>query len=256
MEFKSARFAGNAVLEEILNDADTGTKKLQKGSPADAVTIVQQALIDLQWVGDFHTATGTILIPLQFVDGDYGPWTYESVLKYKTYYDIQFPGVDGFDGFAGPRTLKALDQHCVLLEEASAAINQHVAELVITGSVGPLELQPPDGLGRVVHPIRRSAGAFSSVLIGGEVGAVIFKRTIGAFALHGPLYVRWVELEQALGTGEATGAVGFPVGDILKNEDRAIVNVERGALTLDARTGLIVEAIDPDTAAAQHDIEF
>ena len=49
MQFDSPRFAGDALLEDILNDPDTGTKKLQKHSPADAVRKVQQALFDMNW---------------------------------------------------------------------------------------------------------------------------------------------------------------------------------------------------------------
>jgi hypothetical protein len=32
-DFRSLRFSGDAVLEEILRDPDTGTKKLGPGSP-------------------------------------------------------------------------------------------------------------------------------------------------------------------------------------------------------------------------------
>ncbi len=44
MDFASPRFAGNAVLEEILSDPDTGSKKLRKNSEGDAVRRVQKAL--------------------------------------------------------------------------------------------------------------------------------------------------------------------------------------------------------------------
>ncbi len=35
--FVSGRFDEDALLEEILNDPDTGTKKLQAGSPPESV---------------------------------------------------------------------------------------------------------------------------------------------------------------------------------------------------------------------------
>ena len=43
-DFRSPRFSGDAVLEEILRDPDTGTKKLGPGSPeAESIKKVQQA---------------------------------------------------------------------------------------------------------------------------------------------------------------------------------------------------------------------
>jgi hypothetical protein len=46
MDFCSARFAGNALLEEIRDDPNTGTEKLRDNSPYDAVSPVQQAPSD------------------------------------------------------------------------------------------------------------------------------------------------------------------------------------------------------------------
>ena len=113
MPFKSPRFAGNAVLEEILADPDTGTKKLAKHSPEDAVRLAQKALIDLHWVEPYRRADGTILVPQQFVDGDYGPWTTATVLAYKKRYGICYPPGDPngtYDGYTGPRTLQRLHE--------------------------------------------------------------------------------------------------------------------------------------------------
>ena len=122
MQFSSPRFAGDPVLEEILADPDTGTKKLQKGSPKHSVIPVQQARFGLGWSGRIEPPERDAQ---RFVDGDYGPVTTKTVLKYKEHYDIHFPPLaptGSFDGFAGPRTLARLDKHCVLLYEAAAAI--------------------------------------------------------------------------------------------------------------------------------------
>jgi hypothetical protein len=66
LEFKSLRFAGDPVLEEILNDPDTGTKKLQPGSDPDAVRRVQQAFFDLGWT---LTVSPPVTDPSIFVIG-------------------------------------------------------------------------------------------------------------------------------------------------------------------------------------------
>lgn len=76
MEFESPRFAGDSVLEEILNDPDTGTKKLQPGSPVESVTKVQQALFELGWTSRIDTP---VLDPAVFVIGIYGPLTTKTV---------------------------------------------------------------------------------------------------------------------------------------------------------------------------------
>lgn len=47
-DFRSPRFSGDAVLEEILRDPDTGTKSLDRGSlETESIKKVQQALFDL-----------------------------------------------------------------------------------------------------------------------------------------------------------------------------------------------------------------
>jgi hypothetical protein len=123
MEFSSPRFAGDALLEDILNDPDTGKLKLKSGSPADSVTKVQQALFDLGWSMRTDAPTSD---HVTFVDGDYGPLTSSAVLAYKTHYDIHFPPQEptgSFDGFAGPRTLKSLDGHCRALDEGAAVLD-------------------------------------------------------------------------------------------------------------------------------------
>jgi hypothetical protein len=88
MEFASPRFARDPVLEEILDDPDTGTKKLQPGSPVENVKKVQEALFELGW-------TKRLIPPFgdhdAFVIGIYGPITSKTVTAYKTQYHIHFP---------------------------------------------------------------------------------------------------------------------------------------------------------------------
>ncbi|HYO33103.1 MAG TPA: hypothetical protein VES21_09655 [Nocardioidaceae bacterium] len=260
MEFTSPRFAGNIVLEEILNDPNTGTKKLAKGSPSDAVSLVQRALRDLHWVAShFLTASGGVLLASQFVDGDYGPWTTATVLAYKRHYDIHFPPdapVGTFDGFTGPTTLKWLDVHCTLLDEAAARIIQHVEDLHASGASPSLQLGEPDGLGRTTRPIRRSAGAQRHAMVDGAVGALVYKRDIGAFALHSQVFLEWVIRELAKGSGDSTGEVGFPTSDAFQTDTGSAVLVERGQISHDATTGISTFDLDPDLAVLHHDMEF
>ena len=117
-DFRSPRFSGDAVLEEILRDPDTGTKKLGPGSPeAESIKKVQQALFDLMWTQRIDTPVSD---PSQFVIGIFGPITSKTALAYKQHYDIHFPpdAPSGFiDHFVGPRTLDLLDEQCVLFDE-------------------------------------------------------------------------------------------------------------------------------------------
>lgn len=259
MEFQSPRFAANPTLEEILNDPDTGRKKLAKGSPSDAVTAVQQALLDLHWVERWTGPSGTVLVPSQFVDGDYGPWTVATVLAYKRHYDIHFPPTAAtgiFDGFTGPATLRSLDRHCVLLDESDAAITSHADELLSQRLVHSLELAAPDGLGRTATPIRRSAGSYRGAMINAQVGGIIYKRRLGAFALHGPLFVEWMTRELAVGSGDATGALGFPVSEMSSSGSITSAMVERGTIFHDSSTGTTTVDVDPRLSAARQDVEF
>ena len=104
-DFRSSRFSGDAVLEEILRDPDTGTKKLGPGSPeAESIKKVQQALFDLMWTQRIDRPVSE---QSQFVIGIFGPITSKTALAYKQHYDIHFPpdAPSGFiDHFVGPRT--------------------------------------------------------------------------------------------------------------------------------------------------------
>jgi hypothetical protein len=127
-DFRSPRFSGDPVLEEILRDPDTGTKKLGPGSPeAESITKVQQALFDLMWTQRIDTPVSD---PSQFVIGVFGPITTKTSLAYKQHYDIHFPpdAPTGFiDHFVGPRTLDLLDEQCVLFDECDAALASKAA---------------------------------------------------------------------------------------------------------------------------------
>ena len=260
MDFTSPRFAGNPVLEAILRDPNTGTVKLTSGSDPVAVRAVQRALLDLDWVALSHvTANGRVLVITQFVDGDYGPWTEETVLAYKRHHDIHFPPdapVGIFDGFTGPATMKALDHHCALLDGAAAAIAGHAEVLVATGALASLEFSPPDGVGRTTKPVRGAAAVMRSAVINGEVGSLIHKQGLGTFALRGPLFVAWVTHELAEGTGAATGRLGFPTSNIFEGGGESIVEVERGRLRLDHASGTTSVEIDPGATVLRSEVEF
>ena len=137
-DFRSPRFSGDPVLEEILRDPDTGTKKLGPGSPeAESIAKVQQALFDLMWTQRIDTPVSD---PSQFVIGVFGPITTKTSLAYKQHYDIHFPpdAPTGFiDHFVGPRTLDLLDEQCVLF--ASRVFGPIFEEYERRGSeTGPL----------------------------------------------------------------------------------------------------------------------
>lgn len=229
MAFESPRFAGNSVLEEILNDPDTGTKKLQKGSDLDAVRRVQQALFDLGWA---LRSNPPIPEPAIFVDGDYGPATTRVVLEYKTHYDLRYPPGDpnGFiDGYAGPRTLRKLDPQCVLLDEAAAAIDTKIAELSGSG----LTMQ---GTGPTTI-FDNSPGANRPAMIASTEGAVFYRRGVGAFEVHGAIFLAYTNEH-----GSAEGRLGYPVTDEYENPedpDERISDFERGSLVWSPDSGVI-----------------
>ena len=81
-EFQSPRFMGDALLLDILNDPDTGTRKLGPGSPASSVATLQDALFDLMW--NLRTSEPVIHDRSEFVVGIYGPKTTEAVKAFKT----------------------------------------------------------------------------------------------------------------------------------------------------------------------------
>lgn len=231
--FRSPRFAGNALLEEILNDPDTGELKLGPGSPADAVLPVQQALFDLQWT---QTLRPPVLDRSVFVIGIYGPLTTQTVVNYKEHYDIHFPPDEptGFvDGFTGPRTMNKLDHQCVLFDECDAAIAAKAAEV---GAATGVQYDLP------TFPILGTTGAMRLSSSGGppgEISRISYKRHVGAFLVTSTFFHAYRQ------HGEETGPLGFPVADETSDGAAVVQSFENG--TLRAENGAVaIEITGPD----------
>lgn len=208
VDFESVRFQGDPVLLSILNSPDDGSQKLKKGSPADSVTRVQRALLDLHWARQVAA-----IAEADFVDGDYGPATVATVAAYKRNYGITFPPGDPsgvIDGFTGPRTLQQLDFHMVVFDEAVAAIEAKAADLQAGGL--PVELVA-DADSPATFTIEGTPGAGRMALIDGTTGEVVFTRATGAHEVHGAIYIEWIK------RGYVTGPLGFPISDELDAGD-------------------------------------
>jgi LGFP repeat-containing protein len=234
LQFVSPRFIGDELLEEILNDPDTGTRKLQAGSPPASVTKVQQALFDLAWnlradpaVEDENT----------FVDGNYGPATTRAVLNYKIYFNLHFPPSQPFgsyDGFAGPKTLAHLDSHIVLFDEAVTAINNKIVALEAAG----IDVQAPvsNVFAQRIRIVPCAQGAVHLGSIAGADGAICFKRGVGAFEVHGPIFQTYGH------KGGPNDVYGFPTSD--ERDDGPGLrrsDFENGSLRLHSATGQVDE---------------
>jgi LGFP repeat len=240
-QFTSPRFIGDTVLEDILNDPDTGTKKLQSGSPAASVTSVQQALFDLGWN---LRASPAVEDENAFVDGGYGPATTRTVLNYKIYFDIHFPPTDPFgiyDGFAGPRTLNHLDSHIVLFDEAVDAINTKVSDLQAAG-VG-VQMPVSNAISERFRIVPAAMGVGHLATIDGAAGTILFKRGVGAFEVHGPIFDTYGH------EGGPNDRFGFPTSD--EHDDGPGFrrsDFEHGSLRLEQATGQ-VELLGPASTA-------
>jgi hypothetical protein len=240
MEFNSPRFAGDAVLEEILNDPDTGTKKLQSGSPADSVRRVQQALFDMGWSLRIDPP---VFDEAAFVDGDYGRRTTEAALAYKKRYDIHFPpsAPTGFyDGFTGPRTLQRLDQQSVMFDESVAAIESKALALQAAGVSVQLSTDAPSTV-----TITGTHGVIRPALIAAANGALFHEHSVGAFEVHGAIFDTYMR------QGNAAGALGFPVSDE-QDDDPGFrrSDFEHGSLRCDLNTGVVELIGDPPVPLA------
>jgi hypothetical protein len=226
MDYKSARFAGDPLLEQILNDPDSGDVKLGPGSPADSVRPVQQALVDLGW--PFRVDPPILADP--FADGDFGTKTTNTVLRYKHQYDIHFPPTAPtglIDGFVGPRTMSRLDGHIAFFDESAIAIDAKIAALQAAGvSVAP------DPVGGEVDTI--VLGHFTVmrfVVVDGAQGAIFNTHDIGAFEVHGNLFAAYMPRQDALGmptSDEHDGPPGTRESDF-----------ELGVLRCDLATGAV-----------------
>jgi hypothetical protein len=234
MNFESPRFAGDALLESILNDPDTGALKLGPGSPPDSVSALQQALWDLHWVA--FAAPGTL--HADFVIGIYGPLTKRATKEYKKHYDIHFPpdAPTGFiDEFAGPRTFRRLDRHCVVLDLASARLFTKFVELRDAGM--DVTLPPvPDPQAPRTRPVTKTPGATRQVFIGDDDdGHLYFRAETGAFLVSGAID------EFYRGTaGGPSGSLGFPTSDeFVDDEGNSRNEFEGGALQRDPLTEVV-----------------
>jgi peptidoglycan hydrolase-like protein with peptidoglycan-binding domain len=238
-EFQSPRFAGDPVLEQILNDPDTGTVKLQPGSPADSVTKLQQALFDLGYNEFIDPPEFTDSIPESFIDGVYGPRTTGCVLAYKKNYNIYFPPdapTGSFDGFAGPRTFQRLDPQCVLFDEAVVAISEKAAGLGIEISEFPRKTSPQYG----------TSGTASTATDTSNQSTIYYKRGVGAAEVHGAIQEGYV---RGVGAPGPRGALGFPISE--EQDDSPgfrIQAFENGAIRIEVATGAteILNLTNPD----------
>jgi hypothetical protein len=238
-EFQSPRFAGDPLLEQILNDPDTGTLKLQQGSPPDSVRRLQRALFDLRW--NFRGALFQFsdTDPDVFIDGTYGSHTTACVLAYKQHYDIHFPPdapTGSFDGFAGPRTFAKLDPQCVLFDEAIDPVIAKAAELGIDLVAEPSILSPIDNTSGTVSVARDPIGR----------NTIYYKRGIGAVEVHGRIDEAY-SLE--IGAPGPTGPLGFPISEERDDSrDFRIQDFENGSIRLNIADGAteIVDLRDPD----------
>ena len=235
--FESPRFAGDPLLVEILNDPDTGTRKLEPGSPPESVMILQKALFDLTWTLQLQPA---LTVEEEFVVGVYGPKTTETVKLLKTRYGIHFPpsAPDGvIDGLAGPRTFEKLDQACVLRDEAAVAITEKAAALAGGGVATELI-----GVAPQPFPIERTSGAFQLARVSGTNGAILYKRGVGAFEVHGPIFDTYLSTF-------ARGPFGFPTADERDDDTPGfrVSQFEHGLLRLESATG-VVSAVGPEPA--------
>jgi hypothetical protein len=232
-EFRSPRFRGDPVLEEIFADPDTGTKKLGPGSPErNSILKVQQALFDLLWTQRIDTPVSD---PSQFVIGIFGPITSKTVLAYKRHYDIHFPRdapAGLIDHFVGPRTLDLLDEQCVLFDECDAALAAKAAE--VAAATGFRHDGP-------TLPILNSFGATRIHTDGGIPGILSglwFRRGLGtASRVFGPIY------EEYERRGFASGALGFPIFDQLIDErpTRFFQNFDHGQIRMEDGEILILD---------------
>jgi hypothetical protein len=243
MDFLSQRFAGNAVLEQILNDPDTGQLKLGPGGDRDAVSLVQQALWDLRWVLAFSPSTEH----QNFVIGIYGPITSNVVKSFKQRFDIHFPPsapTGLIDEFAGPRTLAKLDRQCDRFDESAAATDQLIDDLEAEVTITDADVEHPGlpptrpvlGTTGVKRPVTTSDGSSS------QIGSLFHKRGLGAFLVDGPIFEKYFEL------GSAAGSLGFPTTGIFVDDDGETrrCDFERGSIQqLSDRELVVTSTGDP-----------
>jgi hypothetical protein len=240
VSFRSPRFQGNVVLQETLDDPDTGTRKLQKHSDPTAVRLAQEAVYDLMWAVS-GSAGASYPSRADFVDGDYGPSTERSVRDDKEHYRIVFPPGDPngiVDGFTGPRTLMKLDNQIAWRDlvrdiiQANVTSLQQAAEPV---ALSAIVVEPPP-----FQPWRGSNEYLTwEATWGGRAALLVGTMPDKAFALHGEILTRWLD------KGGCTGSFGPPTSDIGSDGSGGLVcTFQGGEITVDG-TGQVVERPGP-----------
>ena len=195
MEFMSSRFAGNSVLQQILDDPDTGTVKLQQGSPAGAVKPVQKALLDLRWPAEVVPP-----VPLAgFDDGAFGTNTANTVLAYKRCFRVAFPGTGTIDGFVGPRTLWLLDKHITWFDSMLTEVDGKIADLQAAGAT----VVP----GSATKAIRQPA-LKRDVSVDGVDGAVFTSRDTAPALVLSPILGAYLDRVRSFGAPLADEQAG------------------------------------------------
>jgi hypothetical protein len=234
VEFQSPRFQGDPDLLLILNDPDTGNRKLGPGSPVAAVTRLQRALFDLAWTTRIDPP---FLDETQFVIGIFGPVTTRTMLAYKRHFNIRFPPNDPnglIDHFAGPQTMMSLDRRCVLHDASDAAIVAKAADVSAEGHVVVLDVTTP-----TTKPILGTDGAVRLASLDAGLAGFWHTAHLGAHVVHGAIVERYVEL------GHAGGRLGFPVSDVFKEDPFTLrCDFEHGSIKHFPGTGEI-EVIPP-----------
>lgn len=186
MQFLSSRFTGIGLLQQILDDPDTGTLKLQQGSPAQAVKPVQRALLDLRWPAEVVPPVPTA----GFDDGVFGTNTLNTVLAYKRCFRVVFPGAPSVDGFVGPRTLWLLDRHIAWYDSFLAEVDARIAELQASGA----SVVPGDASKAI-----RQAALKRSVTVDGVEGAVFTSRNTPAVLVRSPFLGAYLDRVRSFG---------------------------------------------------------
>lgn len=240
MDFKSARFAGNSSLEEILNDPDTGRPKLGPGSPADDVTPVQRALFDLGWPLRVVPPIPPMVAD-DFADGNFGTNTEKTVLAYKHAYDIHYPPTEPtglIDSFVGPRTLRRLDAQIDFFDLSKDAIDAKTADLIANGV--DVAADPEAGDGQTI--LRGHTAVMRFVIVDGAQGAIFNTLDVGTFEVHGAIFFAYMPQQDTLGmptSDEHDGPPGTRESDF-----------EHGVLRCDLSTGEVETEVigDPQPA--------
>ena len=205
MQFISSRFAGNALLDDILNDPDSGYAKLQPGSPADAVRPVQQALADLGWPGFLDPP----VLTWPFADGNYSPDMTRIVMAYNHHHNIHFP--PGFqpgliDGSVGPRTLRRLDWQMDFFDQSVVAIEAKFGQLQSAGLNIAWDPQGGDTTGIVMG----HNACMRFVLVDGTQGAIFNTFGVGAYEVHGVIFSGYMPQQDML---------GMPISDEVEGDE-------------------------------------